>query len=48
MKDKIVIPKGNKKAVSIINDLLNAKTALREFIAQGGKAKDFRVTTSRK
>jgi hypothetical protein len=45
MKAVIIIPRENKNAVTIIKELLNAKTALREFIAKGGKAKDFKANT---
>ncbi len=48
MKGSIVIPKDNKKAVTIVHELLSAKVALREFIARGGKAKDFKATSLRK
>lgn len=48
MKEVIVIPKTNKKAVTIINDLQNAKVALKEFIAKGGKIKDFKFPSGNK
>lgn len=42
MKDIIIISPSNKNAIKAIGRLTEAKTAFKEFIANGGKPKDFK------
>jgi hypothetical protein len=45
VKDVIIISPDNNKAIKAVNDLMDAKAAFKKFIAEGGKAEDFKKNT---